>query len=170
MTIGSNHTKLIAAVVALLAVSAVAARAAEARPDTWKLHYQTRAAAQLQVQNKLGSQLDRIVQPSDAFERALVATEEENSRALRAVYSDLVQPPPDAFERAVAVRQAEIASRSANGTRHQPPTAQPSITGDGGGSFDWGLVGALSAVFAVCFALGGGAVVLSWQRGRSAHP
>jgi hypothetical protein len=181
MLIGSRTSRTIGAAVLALSAVAALAPAASGRPDPG-LNGQP---------NQLGSQLDRIVEPRvGGLERALRVTEAETGVALRTVYSDLVQPrnvlgsrfdrraaevaqatipQRDAFERAVAIRQAEIAARSVRQNRHQPATPEPSIADDGG-SFDWGLVGALSAVAAVCLALGGAMVMFTRQRGRTAHP
>jgi hypothetical protein len=167
MLIGTTKTRIVGTAVLALSAAALLAPTVGAKP-TPRMDDQP---------NLLGSQLDRIVQSSaDSLEGALRATEADSAVALNELYAELVQPPPDAFERAVAVRQAqrmrlaEIASRSANRTRHQPSTPQPSITGDGGGSFDWGLAGALSAVAAACLVLGGATIVFARQRGRTAHP
>lgn len=182
MLIGTTKTRIVGTAVLALSAAALLAPTASGKPTPRVDEHP----------NLLGSQLDRIVQPpADSLEGALRATEAESSLALRAVYSDLVQPrnelgsrfdrlspvsaenvivpQPDAFERAVAIRQAEIAARSARSNRHQP-TSQPSITGDGGSSFDWGLVGALSAMAAACLVLGGATLVLARQRHPTAHP
>jgi hypothetical protein len=181
MITGNTHTKLVAAVVALLAVAAVGARSAQAKPDSWKLHYQTDAAAQLQASqptNVLGSQLDRIVQP-DAFERALIATEEESNRAAMDVYADLVQPQsgeavyPDAFERAVNARLSGAGStpdvRAPDSVQPQLHTDRPVATGDSGEPFDWGLFALLVGIGA-CIVAACGLALATRNRERVAHP
>ena len=146
-----THTRVIGALALVLATAALLAPAAVGKPTP----------RQDGQPNLLGSQLDRLlpqavspataVQP-DVFERAvaqrqaeiasleraLVATEAETGRAARAVYADLVQPTP----------------------------ASQANAGDGGGSFDWGLLGVLSAVAAACLALGGAALVSTRNRRR----
>ena len=166
MRIPTTTTSLIGAVALVLATAALLAPAAAGKPTP----------RQYGPPNPLGSQLDRLAGPSaasttgpDAFERALVATEEESSRALRDVYSELVQPqsgasvaPPDVFERAVARRQAELAAAAA-GPRALPA---PATAGGGGGSLDWSLLVTLSAIAAACLALGGAALVSTRDRRR----
>jgi hypothetical protein len=181
MTTAITPIRIVAAVAALLALSAIGARAASAQQDnSWKLHYQTRAAAQLQAQgrtNVRGSQLDRVqpdgYQPQlhdgyqstagdiypDAFERA----------AIRLAGSDY----PDVIERAVLARQAEVAAQQANVVQSKPDGYQPQlhtqqpVSGGSDGSFDWNL---FAMVLALGLAACGIAVLGIRHRERVAHP
>jgi hypothetical protein len=175
----TTHTRVIGAFALVLATAALLAPAAVGKPTP-------RDYGQPNLQ---GSQLDRLVpQPPasvpDAFERALIRTEEESSRALRDVYSDRVQANavyPDAFERAVArheqteyadwnayqnvigqavaQRRAEVAAGS----------LQSTSSGDGG-SFDWGLLVTLCAIAAGCLAVGAVAITSVKERRRISTP
>jgi hypothetical protein len=186
MTTAITPIRIVVAVAALLALSAIGARSASAQQDnSWKLHYQTRAAAQLQAQaasygptSVLGSQLDRVqpdgYQPQlhldgyqstagdiypDAFERA----------AIRLAGPDY----PDVIDRAVLARQAEVAAQQANVVRSRPDGYQPQlhtqqpVSGGSDGSFDWGLFATMLALgLAAC----GIAVLGIRHRERVAHP
>jgi hypothetical protein len=176
--------RLIAAVTALLALSAIGARSASAKPDGWKLHYQTRAAAQLQAQagtrqlptTAIGSQPDGY-QPQlqmdgyqstsgdiypDAFERA----------AIRLAGSDY----PDVIDRAVAARRAEVAAQQANADRSRPDGYQPQlhtqqpVSGGSDGSFDWSLFATMCALGVAVAGACGAAVLAIRHRERVAHP
>jgi hypothetical protein len=151
---GTRHTRVIGALALVLATAALLAPAGFGKP----------IPGPNAEQNLLGSQLDRLlpqaaspttaVQP-DVFERAvaqrqaeiadleraLVATEAETARSAMAVYADLVQPTP----------------------------ASQATAGDDGGSFNWGLLGVLSAIAAAGLALGGAAFV-SMRNRRVATP
>jgi hypothetical protein len=160
----TTHTRVIGAFALVLATAALLAPAAVGKPTP-------RDYGQPNLQ---GSQLDRLVpQPPasvpDAFERALIRTEEESSRALRDVYSDVIQgyaANPDAFERAVArgaVEDTFVARRDSG-------TTQTALTSDDGGSFDWGLLLTLCAVAAGCLAVGAVAITSVRERRRISTP
>ena len=139
--------KILAAVAALLALSAIGARAASAQPDGYQpqLH-------QDGYQSTAGD-----IYP-DAFERA----------AIRLAGSDY----PDVMERAALARAAEVAAQQANVVRSAPDGYQPQlhveqpISGGSDGSFDWTLFATLSVLgIAAC----GTAVLAIRHRERVAH-
>lgn len=140
-------TRLIGAAVLALAATALLAPVASGKP-TPRIYGPV---------NQLGSQLDRLQgQPEQA---TIVASPDAFERAVAIHQAQLANVSPDAFERAVAIHQATLA---------QQPQVSPA--GDDGGSVDWGLVGALSGLGAVCIALAGATVVFGKQRERTAHP
>lgn len=174
MITGNTHIRLVGAVAALLLVAAVGARAAQARPDGWKLHYLTEAAQAMQVSQAATSQ----TQVPDVFERAV------NAR--------MNAPYPDVFERAAArgpsgllttqvdVRQPDSILPPAVSDVRAPDSAQPQLPADtpsaptatdgSGDSFDWGLLALVSALCAGIGAVGGAVLVTARHRERVAHP
>jgi hypothetical protein len=188
MITGNTHIRLVGAVAALLLVAAVGARAAQARPDSWKLHYLTEAAQAMQASQSATSQ----TQVPDAFERAV------NAR--------MNAPYPDVFERAAArgpsglqttqvdVRQPDSILRPAVSDVRQPDSILPPVVSDvrapdsvqpqlpagtpsaptatdgSGDSFDWGLLALVSALCAGIGAVGGAVLITARHRERVAHP
>jgi predicted small lipoprotein YifL len=170
MTTAITPIRIVVAVAALLALSAIGARAALAYPSADGADTQLRT-------NVLGSQLDRVqpdgYQPQlhdgyqstagdiypDAFERA----------AIRLAGSDY----PDVIERAVLARQAEVAAQQANIVQSKPDGYQPQlhtqqpVSGGSDGSFDWNL---FAMVLALGLAACGIAVLGIRHRERVAHP
>jgi hypothetical protein len=174
MITGNTHIRLVGAVAALLLVAAVGARAAQARPDSWKLHYLTEAAQAMQASQAATSQ----TQVPDAFERAV------NAR--------MNAPYPDVFERAAArgpsglqtvqvdVRQPDSILPPAVSDVRAPDSVQPQLPADtpgaptatdgSGDSFDWGLLALVSALCVGIGAVGGAVLVTARHRERVAHP
>jgi hypothetical protein len=158
-------TRIIGAAALALAATALLAPVASGKP-TPRIYPPV---------NQLGSQLDRLQdQPKQA---TIVASPDAFERAV-AIHQAQLANVPDAFERAVAVHRQQLANVSPDAferavAAHQSTLAQqPRVTAavDDGGSVDWGLVGALSGLAAVCIALAGATVVFARQRERTAHP
>jgi hypothetical protein len=182
--------RLAVAVTALLALSALGARSASAKPDDgWKLHYQTRAAAQLQSEAGAGQHdgyqsTAGAVYP-DAFERAAIRSAESGSpdaferAAARHVQVGAVTGPEsyqDMIRQAEAARRAEVAAQQAQADRNQPDGFQPQLhpqqplSGGADGSFDWGLFATLCALGAAAIIACGAAVAAVRHRERVSHP